>query len=199
MTVWDFVKRHKGKIIAGGVLIGGALTYASQSLKHGNQAMLIRSYETDSLKIQARRHYVFDTNQRSCDQSLTDLVPSIKALVQSRFDVDILIKELQNNFDMSSQQKIEIWQKIKDGVSAKLFIYDEGFSSSRDISIPQLLDLAERMTIEECSDISLMNGVNKEDVRSILDRIDRRLAVADSRHFSQFIAPLYEKDVCWEF
>lgn len=27
--VWEFVKRHKGKIVAGGVLIGGAIAYGT--------------------------------------------------------------------------------------------------------------------------------------------------------------------------
>lgn len=35
-----------------------------------------------SVQFQARRHYVFDTNHRACDQSIVDIVPNLQTLVQ---------------------------------------------------------------------------------------------------------------------
>ncbi|KHJ89130.1 Peroxin-3, partial [Oesophagostomum dentatum] len=60
-----------------------------------------------------RRRYIFDTNQRACDQTITDLVKELKTRVQLRFDVDALINKLKENPELPVEEKVELWDKIK--------------------------------------------------------------------------------------
>ncbi|VDM61282.1 unnamed protein product [Angiostrongylus costaricensis] len=60
----------------------------------------------------ARRHYVFDTNHRACDQSITDIVPNIESLVQRRFDVETLIHRLKENRNLPFEEKVQIWNRV---------------------------------------------------------------------------------------
>ncbi|VDM70797.1 unnamed protein product [Strongylus vulgaris] len=79
---WEFIKRHKGKIIAGGVLISGAAAYMIQNSYQTHTFKTANSYLQDSIMAQERRRYIFDTNQRACDKSITDLVKELKTRVQ---------------------------------------------------------------------------------------------------------------------
>ncbi|KAK5977545.1 hypothetical protein GCK32_004755 [Trichostrongylus colubriformis] len=113
-STWEFIKRHKGKIIALGVLAGGAAAGTVYAL-HGKENLhgSPLSFTEESLKFEARRHYVFDTNHRACDQSIADIVPSLQTLVQRRFNIDLLIQKLKDSGDISVEEKVQIWEKIK--------------------------------------------------------------------------------------
>ncbi|RCN42677.1 Peroxin-3, partial [Ancylostoma caninum] len=111
--VWEFIKRHKGKIIAGGVLIGGATAYALQAKQRAHIFELSDSYTQDNLKVELRRRYVFDTNQRACDKSITDLIGELKTRIQLRFDVESLITKLKESTDLPVDAKVELWDKVK--------------------------------------------------------------------------------------
>ncbi|CAJ0603550.1 unnamed protein product [Cylicocyclus nassatus] len=109
---WEFIKKHKGKIIAGGVLISGAAAYMIQRNQETHRFKLANPYQNDFM-IQERRRYIFDTNQRACDQSITDIVKELKTRVKLRFDVDALIRKLKENMDLSVEDKVELWDKVK--------------------------------------------------------------------------------------
>ncbi|KAL6737099.1 hypothetical protein Aduo_010771 [Ancylostoma duodenale] len=110
---WEFIKRHKGKIIAGGVLIGGATAYALQAKQRTHIFEISDAYTQDNLKVELRRHYVFDTNQRACDKSITDIVGDLKTRIQLRFDVESLITKLKESTDLPVDTKVELWDKVK--------------------------------------------------------------------------------------
>ncbi|CAJ0576367.1 unnamed protein product, partial [Mesorhabditis spiculigera] len=69
--------------------------------------------QTDALKLQARRHYVFDSNQRTCDESVIELIPSIRRLIEVRFNVEAIKKEIDANPDMPLELKLQKWEKMK--------------------------------------------------------------------------------------
>lgn len=63
--------------------------------------------------MQARRHYIYDTQHRTCDISIQDLLPSIAKRISLHFDVETLIEDLKNNKELSKEQRIIRWQDIK--------------------------------------------------------------------------------------
>lgn len=67
----------------------------------------------DSSTMQARRHYIYDTQHRTCDISILDLLPGISKRILLYFDVEALIENLKNNEELSKEQRIIQWQDIK--------------------------------------------------------------------------------------
>uniref|UniRef100_A0A1I7TJF6 Peroxisomal biogenesis factor 3 n=1 Tax=Caenorhabditis tropicalis TaxID=1561998 RepID=A0A1I7TJF6_9PELO len=124
-AAWEFTKRNKGKIIAGGVLIGSAIAYATTNTTSRTLETLSPSSE---LPNQARRHYIFDSTHRSCDQSITDLIPSIVSQIQARFDVEGIQEKLKNTPDLTADQKIQLWDQLKRNVFCRITSVAFGFS-----------------------------------------------------------------------
>lgn len=124
-SAWEFTKRHKGKIIAGGVLIGSAIAYATSS---SGPKTLEKLNPSSELPNQARRHYIFDSTHRSCDQSITDLIPSIVTQIQARFDVEGIQEKLKSTPDLTADQKIQLWDQLKKNVFCRIVSVAFGFS-----------------------------------------------------------------------
>ncbi|VDK62901.1 unnamed protein product [Onchocerca ochengi] len=114
--IWDFVKRHRGKIVAGAVVAGGAFViqqaWQNPSLQFFSSRWN-RDREFIRNQLKARRHYIYDTQHRTCDASILDLLPGIAKRIESYFDVETLIKDLKNNKELSKEQRIIQWQDIK--------------------------------------------------------------------------------------
>lgn len=110
-SVWEFIKKHRGKLILGGVVVGGI--YAGQRLLFENSRLtqLESPFSADSLTLQSRKHYVFDSNQRTCDNSVIQLIPTLKLKFQKRYDIETLLDSLKNG--ASSSEKVKIWQDMK--------------------------------------------------------------------------------------
>ncbi|UMM41943.1 hypothetical protein L5515_017972 [Caenorhabditis briggsae] len=124
-SAWEFAKRNKGKIIAGGVLVGSAIAYISTSSK---SVVLEKPTTAAELPNQARRHYIFDSTHRSCDQSITDLIPSVVTQIQARFDVETIQDKLKNTPDLTAEQKIQLWDQLKKNVFCRIVSVAFGFS-----------------------------------------------------------------------
>ncbi|CAI5454970.1 unnamed protein product [Caenorhabditis angaria] len=123
-AAWEFTKRHKGKIITGGVLVGSAIAYATSRPTLKN---LETAHAHEELPNQARRHYIFDSTHRSCDQSITDLIPSITSQIEGRFEVDS-IREKLNAPDLPIDQKIQLWDLLKRNVFCRIIAVAYCFS-----------------------------------------------------------------------
>ncbi|CCD64637.1 Peroxisomal biogenesis factor 3 [Caenorhabditis elegans] len=124
-SAWEFAKRNKGKIIAGGVLVGSAIAYVQSSSRPKTLEKVSTSSE---LPNQARRHYIFDSTHRSCDQSITDLIPSIVTQIQARFDVESIQEKLQNTPDLTAEQKMQLWEQLKKNAFCRIVSVAFGFS-----------------------------------------------------------------------
>ncbi|KJH46187.1 hypothetical protein DICVIV_07748 [Dictyocaulus viviparus] len=118
---WEIIKRNKGKIITGGILVSGIAACVIHLKEQRQQLELSEACSQDTMKVQARRQYIFDTNHRSCDQSIIDIVPNLKSLVKAcyldghlqKFDVEALIRELKDNQNLPVEEKVQIWNRIK--------------------------------------------------------------------------------------
>jgi hypothetical protein len=114
-SIWEFVKRHRGKIIASGAVIGSAYAakkvYDSEYVKEYIQSSSHQEHEAQLS--QARRHFIFDAHQQSCDKNLLESISDIKAILKSRYPVEILVESLKDSDEISNEQKIQIWEDIK--------------------------------------------------------------------------------------
>lgn len=61
----------------------------------------------------ARRHYVYDTNQRACDKSIVELTQCMAKRILLRFDVESAIAALRGEPQLSNEQRLQIWNKLK--------------------------------------------------------------------------------------
>jgi hypothetical protein len=114
-TVWEFVKRHRGKIIASGALVGSAYAvkkvYDSELVKEYVHSSTHQEHEVQLS--QARRHFIFDAHQQSCDKNLAESIIDIKAILKSRYPIEILVESLKDSDGITNDQKIQIWEDIK--------------------------------------------------------------------------------------
>jgi hypothetical protein len=98
-SIWEFVKRHRGKIIASGAVIGSAYAakkvYDSEYVKEYIQSSSHQEHEAQLS--QARRHFIFDAHQQSCDKNLLESISDIKAILKSRYPVEILVESLKDS------------------------------------------------------------------------------------------------------
>ncbi|CAJ0962477.1 unnamed protein product, partial [Mesorhabditis belari] len=254
---WEFIKRHKGKIVLGTSAVVGTSIALYQSYQQG-QSLHQQSPQSEAYKVQARRHYVFDSNQRTCDQSILELVPTIKRLIESRFNVDVIKREIETNNELTHEQKFTKWEQMKIYAFARLLGLAYSYSlltvtlkaqisilasdicaqfeeppkssgwtsylpsavtnlfhgestnqpgksvdaNSQQIfmqciqyftttGIPRLLDLVEKTVSDEMTEISLKTQLTKEEIRSLVERIEKRLLV-ENPELSHLVAPLDE-------
>ncbi|VDM40548.1 unnamed protein product [Toxocara canis] len=126
-SIWEFIKRHRGKLLLGGALVGAgyAVHTAIQSMR---QQELIQMSINDPLRIQARRHYVYDTNQRACEKSILELAECVAKRIALRFDVESAIATLRSEPQLPSEQRLLIWNKVKIMAIARVIAVAYSFS-----------------------------------------------------------------------
>uniref|UniRef100_A0A7E4UTB8 Peroxisomal biogenesis factor 3 n=1 Tax=Panagrellus redivivus TaxID=6233 RepID=A0A7E4UTB8_PANRE len=110
-SAWEFVKRHKGKFIAAGAVVGAAV-----AAKSAIDADLLGLRDTAAHEVQlsqARRHFLFDAHQQSCDKALTEAILDIKQVLKSRYPVEQLVESLKDGTALSNADKIRIWEDIE--------------------------------------------------------------------------------------
>ena len=117
--VWEFVKRHRGKIVASGAFLGSI--YAAKKVldsevlqEYLNTSSVMAASEHEIHLNQARRHFIFDAHQQSCDKNLGDSIGDIKAILKSRYPIESLVESLKDpEGSLNNDEKIQIWEDIK--------------------------------------------------------------------------------------
>ncbi|PAV79843.1 hypothetical protein WR25_01959 [Diploscapter pachys] len=134
-SVVNFVRRNKYKIIVGGIAVGGAVALAEkiwqsseEANKYSNGHVKEEVNTNTALRNEARRHYVFDTNQRSCDESILTLAISLIALIKSKHDVDLLKDELKFLPNLTHENRLQLWDMIKHSTITRLIVTAYGYS-----------------------------------------------------------------------
>ncbi|KAI3420379.1 hypothetical protein GPALN_003680 [Globodera pallida] len=124
-ATWNFLKRHRGKIAAGLTVVG--TLYSTKKLLETNAVgAYINSVkksigvseaaadgEVEECLVEARRHFLFDVHQQSCDKSLRMIIAELKSRIAIRFNTEELLDELRSSTELTTQRKIEIWEQLK--------------------------------------------------------------------------------------
>ncbi|KAK0407511.1 hypothetical protein QR680_019232 [Steinernema hermaphroditum] len=112
-TAWkcyDFVKRNRGKIIVAGTVTGGVLF--AKHLYETNQQKSEELHVDHAQVAAARCQYIFDSNHRSCETKVVELIPCIRNLLENYYNVEYLITMLRGD-TLNQAEKVEIWGKLK--------------------------------------------------------------------------------------
>lgn len=102
----NFLNRHRRKFLIGGVVVaGGMLTlrYAQRKLIEYQEAKAREFFE------RTRRTQHFETTERTCNQAIMGLAPSLIDQILQNLDADHIVAELRNN----PNDKIVLWNKLK--------------------------------------------------------------------------------------
>uniref|UniRef100_A0A915DAI9 Peroxisomal biogenesis factor 3 n=1 Tax=Ditylenchus dipsaci TaxID=166011 RepID=A0A915DAI9_9BILA len=131
--IWDvveFVKKHRSKLVAGASVLGGVYVLkkvvesdAMASLAHSaangfikneenNASITFAGIESSNMN-QARKNFLFDAHQQSCDKVLQQVIAEIQQTIQQRFDAESVVQKLKQNEGMNAKQKIHLWEELK--------------------------------------------------------------------------------------
>ncbi|KAE9552673.1 hypothetical protein FO519_004115 [Halicephalobus sp. NKZ332] len=114
-SFWEFVKRHKGKIVVGSVAVGGLYTakkvYDSELLENLTANSVKRKEQEEQLLV-ARKHFIFDSHQQSCDKGLTESIVDIRNIIRSRYPVENIVETVKEP-DLPPEEKIRVFEDIK--------------------------------------------------------------------------------------
>uniref|UniRef100_A0A1I8A4Y1 Peroxisomal biogenesis factor 3 n=1 Tax=Steinernema glaseri TaxID=37863 RepID=A0A1I8A4Y1_9BILA len=112
-TAWrayEFLKRNRGKILVAGTVTGGVLL--AKHLYNSQQREPETPHVDSEQVASARCQYVFDSNHRSCETKIVELIPSIRNLLENYYNVEYLITMLRSE-TLNQTEKVEIWGKLK--------------------------------------------------------------------------------------
>lgn len=102
----DFLYRHRRKFVVTGVVVGGtwlAVQYAQHKLKEYFER------EAKEMVEKNRRQQHFKSTERTCDQTILSLSPTIQEAIVSAVNTEMLVEELQT----ATSGKVAIWEKLK--------------------------------------------------------------------------------------
>ncbi|XP_053316855.1 peroxisomal biogenesis factor 3 isoform X2 [Spea bombifrons] len=105
-SVWNFVKRHKRKIIFFGAFVGGVYLlgkYAEKKIRE------IQDREAAECIAQARKQHHFESNQRTCNMTVLSMLPALREALMLQLNSESLTSLLKNR----PANKIEIWEDLK--------------------------------------------------------------------------------------
>lgn len=127
--MFDFIRRHRNKFIVAGVFGGGAYLatrfwdrYGTQILPYLEQPLFQQNQlpqnpqdrpqsQVRELYDQSRKHYIFDSNQRTCNSAFLQLLPKIAQKIVADFNVEAVVLKLKTVSD--PKEKIKLWEEAK--------------------------------------------------------------------------------------
>lgn len=113
-----FLYRHRRKFIISGILIGSAVLasrYARKKLREWQER------ETKEFLERTRRQHHFESTERTCNQTILSLIPTIREAVIKILDTDDLVIRLRSD----PPDKLLLWEelKIKAFTRASVLVY----------------------------------------------------------------------------
>ncbi|XP_075718763.1 peroxisomal biogenesis factor 3 isoform X3 [Rhinoderma darwinii] len=106
LSVWNFLKHHKRKIIFFGAFTGGVYIFGKYAQKKIRE---IQEREAAEYIAQARRLYHFESNQRTCNMTVLSMLPPLREALMQQLNSESLTSLLKNR----PSNKIEIWEDLK--------------------------------------------------------------------------------------
>ncbi|TSL47655.1 Peroxisomal biogenesis factor 3 [Bagarius yarrelli] len=105
-STWNFIKRHKRKFLFAGVFAGGVYLlgkFAQRKLQE------LQEREAADYMSRARRHFHFESNQRTCNMTVLSLLPTLREAIIHHLNSESLTALLKSR----PANKIEIWEDLK--------------------------------------------------------------------------------------
>ncbi|MED6291544.1 peroxin [Characodon lateralis] len=105
-SFWNFIKRHKKKILFTGAVVGGVYflgKYAQKRIKE------IQEKEATEYIAQARRQFHFESNQRTCNMTVLSMLPPLREAIVTQLNSESLTALLK----AKPANKLEIWEDLK--------------------------------------------------------------------------------------
>ncbi|XP_060584905.1 peroxisomal biogenesis factor 3-like [Ruditapes philippinarum] len=104
--VWNFVRRHKKKIVFGAIfLIGGRYFYHYI----GKKLKDFQNKEAAECLEYARRQHHFDNNQRTCNMTVLSMLPTLRERLRALLNTE----EITENLKSSPADKVQLWEDLK--------------------------------------------------------------------------------------
>uniref|UniRef100_A0A0N5AKF7 Peroxisomal biogenesis factor 3 n=1 Tax=Syphacia muris TaxID=451379 RepID=A0A0N5AKF7_9BILA len=112
-SVWKLIKQNRGKIVVGGLAVGAVYLIHNALSRMNTEHLLLLNflYILNIHHFQARREYIFDTNHRSCDDSLIKFLKFLKDRLEREFNVDLLVEQLRTS-SLSNEQRKNLWINV---------------------------------------------------------------------------------------
>jgi peroxin-3 len=105
-TIRGFLNRHRRKFIVGGILVGGAVLlsrYTQKKLREWQER------ETKEFLERTRRQHHFESTERTCNQTILSLTPTIREAIVKILDTEKLVIMLRSD----PPDKVSLWEELK--------------------------------------------------------------------------------------
>jgi len=124
---WEFIRRNRNRIAVGASILTGVyvakkvmeseifteLVHSLQSYADGHH-MVSQPGMSIARLTEARKGFIFDTHQQSCDKVLAQIVPSVQEMIERRFDTEDIVMKLKNEGqNMTTEEKVALWEMLK--------------------------------------------------------------------------------------
>lgn len=102
----SFLNRHRRKFIVGGIIVGGAILlsrYTHKKLREWQER------ETKEFLERTRRQHHFESTERTCNQTILSLTPTIREAIVKILDTEKLVIRLRSD----PPDKLSLWEELK--------------------------------------------------------------------------------------
>ncbi|KAK3592901.1 hypothetical protein CHS0354_004127 [Potamilus streckersoni] len=104
--IWNFIKRHKKKVIVTGLAVWGG-TYLFRYVRRKFREF--QEIESAECLAQARRQHHFDSNQRTCNITVLSMLPKLREVVICLLNTEECTEQLKS----IPSNKLQIWEELK--------------------------------------------------------------------------------------
>ncbi|KAI1730375.1 peroxin-3 domain-containing protein [Ditylenchus destructor] len=123
----EFLKRHRNKIATGATIVGGIyvvkkvvesekfveVKHSASNVLYGNSELSdSRDQYFQSNLSQARKNFIFDSHQQSCDKTVLSIIHDFRDQLGKRFETASLVERLKQG-KIEPKVKIALWEDLK--------------------------------------------------------------------------------------
>ena len=105
-----WIRKNRRKLAVGGAVIGGLYVLGKVA-----EAQYVRYRETENRRLleRLRKENHFTATESNCVETLTRLFPVLRKMISLHLDTDAIIKQLRENPDMDTEDKLRLWGRLK--------------------------------------------------------------------------------------
>lgn len=118
-SAWAFVKRHRRKLIAAGVLTGGLTLLAKVTEEKVAQW---RREENRRIILRSKRLHHFERTRAASDSTLESLLSTLLERIKAKYDVEALVKEIEAETE-DKGRKLELWLRLRSSAFVRFFSF----------------------------------------------------------------------------